>query len=312
MLFTSPQRAALVSVGSNTFLVGIKLAVGLLGGSAALLSEALHSGLDLLAALIAWISLRFAAHPPDREHPYGHGKWENISAFLEGLLILAVACGIFYESGRRLFTPVTLKYIPLGLAVLTISAVVNFGVSYAMNRAARRFDSVALEADAAHLRTDVYTSLGALLGLLGYYLTGHHLFDTLAALAVGAIIFGIGAKVTHGSLHGLLDTRLPEEEEETVRQIIAQTVPVLELREIHSRKAGPVRYLDLTLVVCRWETLEEIHRLCDRLEKQIQERFPGARIFIHPEPCLIQRGTQDAETCACPLRLNVTYPLKGS
>ena len=312
MLFTSPQRAALVSVTSNTFLVALKLAVALVSGSAALLSEALHSGLDLLAALIAWISLRFAAHPPDREHPYGHGKWENISAFLEGLLILAVALGIFYESGRRLFTPVTLKHIPLGLVVLTVSALVNFGVSYALNRAARRFDSVALEADAAHLRTDVYTSLGALLGLLGYYLTGHHLFDTLAALAVGAIILGIGAKVTHGALHGLLDTRLPEEEEETVRQIVAQTAPVLELREIQSRKAGPMRYLDLTLVGCRWETLEEIHRLCDRLEKQIQERFPGARIFIHPEPCLIQRDTQDAETCACPLRLNVTYPLKGS
>ncbi len=310
MFFSSPQRAALVSVTSNTFLVAIKLAVALVSGSAALLSEAMHSGLDLLAAVIAWISLRFAGHPPDREHPYGHGKLENISAFLEGLLILAVALGIFYESGRRLFEPVTLAYIPLGIAVLAISALVNFGVSFALTRAARRFDSVALEADAAHLRTDVYTSLGAFLGLMGYYVTGHHLFDTLAALAVGAIILGIGAKVTHGALHGLLDTRLPEEEEETVRRIVALTAPILELKEISSRKAGPVRYLDLTLVVCRWETLEEIHRLCDSLEKQIQEHFPGARIFIHPEPCLIRNEGRDAATCACPLRLNITYPLK--
>lgn len=312
MLFSTPSRTALVSVGSNTFLVAAKLAVALVSGSAALLSEALHSGLDLLASFIAWISLRFAAHPPDREHPYGHGKWENVSAFLEGLLILAVALGICYESGRRFFAPVTLKYIPWGLAILAVSALVNVGVSHALKRAARRFDSVALEADAAHLRTDVYTSLGALLGLMGYYLTGHHLFDTLAALAVGAIILSIGAKVTHGALHGLLDTRLPEEEEEAVRQIVSQTATILELRQINSRKAGPVRYLDLTLVVCRWESLEEIHRLCDRLEKRIQERFPGARIFIHPEPCLIQRETRDAETCTCPLRLNITYPLKES
>jgi cation diffusion facilitator family transporter len=310
MLFSTPQRAALVSVTSNTFLVGIKLAVAVLSGSAALLSEALHSSLDLLAALIAWISLRFAAHPPDREHPYGHGKWENISAFLEGLLILAVALGIFYESGRRLFEPVTLTYIPLGIAVLTVSALVNVGVSYTLKRAARRFDSVALEADAAHLQTDVYTSLGALLGLVGYYATGNHLFDTLAALAVGAIILTIGARVTHGSLHGLLDTRLPEAEEETVRQIIARTAPVLVLKEINSRKAGPMRYLDLTLVVCRWETLEEIHRLCDNLEQEIQGRFPGARIFIHPEPCLLRNEGDSAETCACPLHLNITYPLK--
>jgi cation diffusion facilitator family transporter len=312
MLFSTPTRAALISVGSNTLLVAAKLAVALASGSAALLSEALHSGLDLLASLIAWISLRFAAHPPDREHPYGHGKWENISAFLEGLLILAVSLGIFYESGRRLFTPVTLKYIPLGLGVLALSALVNFWVSTALSRAARRFDSLALDADAAHLRTDVYTSLGALLGLGGYYFTGHHLFDTAAALAVGAIILGIGGKVTHRALHGLLDTRLPEEEEEAVRQIIARTAPVLELREINSRKAGPVRYLDLTLVVCRWESLEEIHQLCDRLEKEIQERFPGARIFIHPEPCLIQRDTRDMATCSCPLRLNISYPLKKS
>lgn len=310
MLFSTPQRAALVSVTSNSFLVGIKLAVALASGSAALLSEALHSGLDLLAALIAWISLRFAAHPPDREHPYGHGKWENVSAFVEGLLILAVALWIFYEAGRRLFEPVTLSHVPLGIAVLAGSAAVNLGVSWALKRAARRFDSVALEADAAHLRTDVYTSLGALAGLAGYALTDHHLFDTVTALVVGTIILGIGVKVSHGALHGLLDTRLPEEEEEMVRRIVAQTAPVLELREITSRKAGPVRYLDLTLVVCRWETLEEIHRLCDRLEEQIQARFPGARIFIHPEPCLIRNEGGVVETCSCPLRLNITYPLK--
>jgi cation diffusion facilitator family transporter len=308
MFFSTPQRAILVSVASNTLLVAAKLAVALVSGSVALLSDALHSGLDLLTSCIAWISLRFAAHPPDREHPYGHGKWENISAFLEGLLILVVTFGIFYESGRRFFEPVTITFVPLALAVVAASAVVNIGVSWFLKRAARRFDSVALEADAAHLRTDVYTSVSAFLGLLGYYFTGHHLFDTVAAVVVGVIIFYIGAKVTHDALHGLLDTRLPEDEEEAVRRIVAQTEPILELREISSRKAGPVRYVDLTLVVCRWESLEEIHRLCDRLEKQIQERFPGARIFIHPEPCLLRRETWDAEACTCPLRLNITYP----
>ena len=195
------------------------------------------------------------------------------------------------------------------MVVLGGSALVNLWVSQALKRAARRFDSVALEADAAHLSTDVYTSVGALVGLGGYYLTGYHLFDTVAALAVGVIIFGIGIKFTHGALHGLLDTRLPVEEEEAVKRIVSQITPFLELKEIVSRKAGPVRYLDLTLTVCRWETLEEIHRLCDDLEDRIAERFPGARIFIHPEPCLIRRNTQNAETCECPLRLNISYPV---
>lgn len=310
MLFSTPSRAALVSIFSNTGLVAAKVVVAVMSGSAAMLSEALHSGLDLLASFIAWLSLRFAAHPPDREHPYGHGKWENVSAFLEGLLILGVALWVFYEAGQRLLTPVALTHISLAMAVVGGSALANLFVSYALRRAARRFDSVALEADAAHLSTDVYTSVGALVGLGGYWLTGHHLFDTGAALGVGAIIFGIGLKVTHRALHGLLDTRLPADEEEAVKKIISRVTPFLELKEIVSRKAGPVRYLDLTLTVCRWETLEEIHRLCDELEDRIEERFPGARVFIHPEPCLIRRGTREAETCECPLRLNISYPVK--
>jgi cation diffusion facilitator family transporter len=310
MLFSTPQRAALISVFSNTGLVGAKIVVAVLGGSAALLSEALHSGLDLVASFIAWLSLRFAAHPPDREHPYGHGKWENVSAFLEGLLILGVALWVFYEAGQRLFTPVALTHVSLAMVVLGGSALVNILVSQALRRAARRFDSVALDADAAHLSTDVYTSVGALAGLGGYWLTGYHLFDTGAALGVGVIIFGIGLKVTHGALHGLLDTRLPTEEEDAVKKIVAEVTSFLELKEIVSRKAGPVRYLDLTLTVCRWETLEEIHRLCDALEDRIKERFPGARVFIHPEPCLIRQYTQDAESCECPLRLNISYPVK--
>jgi len=311
MLFKTPQRAALISVFSNTGLVAAKIVVAFLSGSAALLSEALHSGLDLLASFIAWLSLRFAARPPDREHPYGHGKWENVSAFLEGLLILGVALWVFYEAGQRLFTPVAITHVPLAVGVLAGSALVNLLVSQALRRAARRFDSVALDADAAHLSTDVYTSVGALAGLGGYWLTGHHLFDTGAALGVGVIIFGIGLKVTHGSLHGLLDTRLPAEEEDAVRQIVSEIMPFLELKELVSRKAGPVRYLDITLTVCRWETVEEMHRLCDELEDRIEERFPGARVFIHPEPCLIRRGAQDADTCDCPLRLNISYPVKG-
>ena len=310
MLFSTPQRAALISVFSNTGLVAAKLVVAVLSGSAALLSETLHSGLDLLASFIAWLSLRFAAHPPDREHPYGHGKWENVSAFLEGLLILGVALWVFYEAGHRLFAPVAITHVSLAMAVLGGSALVNLLVSQALRRAARRFDSVALDADAAHLSTDVYTSVGALAGLGGYWLTGHHLFDTGAALGVGVIILGIGLTVTHGALEGLLDTRLLAEEEDAIREIVSQVTPLLELKELVSRKAGPVRYLDLTLTVCRWETVEEMHRLCDELEARIEERFPGARVFIHPEPCLIRRGTREADTCECPLRLNISYPIK--
>jgi cation diffusion facilitator family transporter len=189
------------------------------------------------------------------------------------------------------------------------SAAVNAAVSWALKKAAKRFDSVALDADAAHLATDVYTSLGALAGLGGYYLTGNHLFDTLAALGVGVIILGIGVRVTRGGVHGLLDTRLPEYEEEEVRQLVASFGPILEIKDLKSRKAGPVRYLNLTLMVCRWESLDQVHRLCDDLEARIKERFPGAHVFIHPEPCLIKEDyrPQDPEACVCPLRMNISY-----
>lgn len=310
MLFTTPTRAAFISVVSNTVLVLAKAAVAVASGSAALLSEALHSALDLLASLMAWISLRFATHPPDWQHPYGHGKWENLSAFLEGLLITAVALGVFYQSGPRLLRPVPVTLVPLGLIVLAASSGVNLLVSWALKRAARRFDSVALDADAAHLSTDVFTSLGAMAGLLGYQVTGNPLFDTAAALGVGLIILGIGLKVTYGALHGLLDTRLPALEEEEVRQLVHQLEPVLELKELRSRKAGPVRYLNLTLTVCRWESLEQIHRVCDELEAKIRERFPGAMIFIHPEPCLVKPADGDAASCTCPLQMNISYPVK--
>ncbi len=310
MFFSTPTRAAMISIISNTALVLAKAGVAVISGSAALMSEALHSGLDLLAALLAWISLRFAAHPPDWQHPFGHGKWENVSAFLEGLLIIVVALGVFYQSVPRLFQPVPLSWVPLGLLVLGASAVVNLGVSWALKRAARRFDSVALEADASHLSTDVYTSVGALLGLLGYQLTGHHLFDTIAALGVGLIILGIGLKVSHVGLHGLLDTRLPAAEEEAIRELVAATGPILEIKELRSRKAGPVRYINLTLTVCRWDSLDQVHKMCDDLEAKIQERFPGALVFIHPEPCLLKAEAQDWETCSCPLRLNISYPVK--
>jgi cation diffusion facilitator family transporter len=310
MLFSTPTRAALISVGSNTLLVLAKAAVAVLSGSAALLSEALHSGLDLLASLLAWISLRFSSHPPDWQHPYGHGKWENLSAFLEGLLIITVALGVFYQAGPRIMHPVPITLVPLGLTVLAASSGLNLLVSWALKRSARRFDSVALDADAAHLATDVYTSLGALAGLGAYQLTGNPLFDTVAALGVGLIILGVGLKVTYGALHGLLDTRLPAREEEEVREMVRGLEPILEIRDLRSRKAGPVRYLNLTLGVCRWESLDQIHRVCDQLEARIRERFPGAMIFIHPEPCLIKPTNGDPSTCACPLQMNISYPIK--
>ncbi|MBW1952715.1 MAG: cation transporter [Deltaproteobacteria bacterium] len=153
MFFKSPQPAALISIISNLTLTTGKAGVALLSGSTAILSEALHSSLDLMA----WLALKFSASPPDREHPYGHGKFENLSGFLEGLLIFGVAAGIFYQAGQRLFHTVLVRFLGTAMGVMGLSAGLNLVVATYLYKAARRFDSVALEADAAHLLTDVYT-----------------------------------------------------------------------------------------------------------------------------------------------------------
>lgn len=313
MFFSSPHRAALLSVISNLGLTALKAGVACVSGSAAILSEALHSSLDLLASLLAWLALKFSTSPPDRDHPYGHGKFENLSGFLEGMLIFAVAGGIFYQAGRRLFYPVPVHFLTMGMTVMGLSAGVNLVVATFLKKASRRFDSVALEADAAHLLTDVYTSIAVLAGLGGYYLSGHHLFDTLPALAVGLVILFTAARITWKSLSGLIDTRLPETEEQEIQNIVRSFSPILELIQLKSRKSGPIRHLDLVLLICGRESLIDIHTLCDQIEARIEARFPRAHVAIHPEPCLraaqsCERQDQPdaSELCICPFRLNIT------
>lgn len=307
MWFSSPQRTALISVASNLTLTAAKAVVAFLSGSTAILSEALHSSLDLLASCMAWLALKFSTSPPDREHPYGYGKFENLSGFLEGLLIVAVAAGVFYQAGRRLLHPVPVRLVSTGIAVMGLSAGLNLVVSTYLTKASHRFDSVALEADAAHLLTDVYTSVGVLAGLAGYYLTGHHLFDTLPALGVGLVVLFTALRITWKSLSGLLDTRLPETEEQEIRDIVRSFSPILELVRLQSRKSGPIRHLDLVLLICGRETLTEIHHLCDLIEAKIKARFPRAAITIHPEPCLRGQEPCISEPCVCPFRINIDY-----
>ncbi|MFP3868268.1 MAG: cation diffusion facilitator family transporter [Desulfobacteraceae bacterium] len=307
MFFKSPQRAALISIISNLTLTTGKAGVAVISGSTAILSEALHSSLDLLASLMAWLALKFSASPPDREHPYGHGKFENLSGFLEGLLIFGVAAGIFYQAGHRLLHPVPVRFLTIAMGIMGLSAGLNLIIATYLYKAARRFDSVALEADAAHLLTDVYTSVGVLIGLVGYYLSGHHLFDTIPALLVGLVILYTAFKITWKSLAGLIDTRLPEIEEGEIRSLVQSFSPVLELTQLKSRKSGPTRHLDLNLLICGRESLTKIHSLCDEIEDKIKARFPRAEVQIHPEPCISGENHCKSETCICPFRLDITY-----
>lgn len=284
-LTRTKTRAAALSIASNSVLILVKIGVGLAMGSISVVAEGLHSMLDLVAAIIAFFGIRIASRPPDADHPFGHGKAESLSASIEGGLIFLAAAVIVFEAGRRIFAGVSLQLLEMGMGVMLLSAVVNIGVSRYLFRVARRTDSVALEADAWHLTTDVYTSLGVLVGLVVVRLTGFNLLDPLIAMGVAVLIVKAAWDVTRKSWTGLLDERLPAEEEGIIAAaILEHGREMVGFHQLRTRKSGSVRYIDLHLVLEKNVTLEQAHKLCDHLEADIKTRLPGSALNIHCEP----------------------------
>lgn len=281
------QAAAGLSIGSNTLLVLAKLAVGLRTGSVSVLSEAAHSATDLLASAIAFISVRFSDHPPDEEHPYGHGKLESVSGFLEALLIMGAALYIVVEAVHKLRAPAA-ETPPVGAAllVMAISIAVNLGVSAYLRKVARETDSQALLADAEHLTTDVLTSVAVLVGLALVHFTGLAWLDPATGLLVACMIARTGWQLTSQSVHTLLDTRLPDEEEARIRAILDGDPRVLGYHKLRTRKSGSLRLVDLHVQMEDECSLLVAHTTVEELEDAIRRTLGDAIVSIHPEPFL--------------------------
>lgn len=286
------KRAALVSIVSNICLTVLKLAAGIFTGSVAILSEAAHSGMDLVAALMAYISVRVADRPPDAGHPYGHGKAENIAALFEGLLIVAAGGMIIWESAAALLVPHTIPGLGAGAAVMLFSGVVNILVSRHLFRVGKRTESDALIADAWHLRTDVYTSLGVF-AALGCIMLGEHLLpgrdfsiiDPLCALAVAMIIFKTGFSLSLDAVNKLLDQSLSPEDLELIMRHIRISAPYIKgYGEIRTRRSGSSRIIYMELKVDGSMNVDEAHRRGEELADSIREHFPDSRIEFHLEP----------------------------
>ena len=278
------SNAARLSVASNATLVALKLGVGVWIGSVAVISEAIHSGVDLLAALIALYAVRMADAPPDRDHPYGHGKVESISGTVEALLIGAAGLWIVYEAIRGLLTPRPSAAIGWGVAVMGFSAVVNAFVSRHLFRVAREYDSVALEADAHHLSVDVWASLGVFVGLGLVVLTGWRVLDSLIALMVGGLILYTAYGITQRAFAPLLDTTLPEEEVATIKAALRGDARVRGYHHLRTRKAGSVRFVDFHLLLDDDLTLAQSHRISHEVKDLVLAALPGAVVEIHIEP----------------------------
>lgn len=283
---------ALLSVISNTTLVVFKLIVGLAIGSVSVVSEAIHSGVDLIAAAIALFAVRTSSKPADREHPFGHGKVENISGAVEALLIFLAAGWIIYEAVRKLRHPEPIETAGWGVAVMLVSAVANTIVSTMLFRVGKEADSVALEADAWHLRTDVYTSAGVMAGL-GAIWVGQVLFpgtnlswvDPVCAIAVAMLIIKAAWELTVQAGRDLLDASLPEEEQQLIRQLIVQHIPEgVGFHDLRTRKAGSQRFVEFHLDCPASVSLGDAHAMSDTVECAILGRLPGTRVTVHAEP----------------------------
>ncbi len=293
------NAVATLSVASNSLLVVAKLIIGLLIGSVSVMSEAIHSGVDLIAALIALLAVRSSGKPADREHPFGHGKIENISGAIEALLIFLAAGWIIYEAIRKMFRPEPLEQVGWGwgVAVMFLSAGLNMIVSHMLFKVARKTESIALEADAWHLRTDVWTSAGVMFGL-GLIWVGEIIFparhfrwiDPVSAIGVALLIIKAAWDLTVQSSRDLIDANIPAGEEQWIRQYLhdLQTdrnkPDIFGYHKLRTRRSGNIRFVEFHLFVSPNLSVDEGHRITWMVKADIHQRLPGSDVLIHIEP----------------------------
>jgi cation diffusion facilitator family transporter len=293
-------RVARLSIISNTILVFGKLFIGIITGSVSVVSEAIHSAIDLLAAVIAYFSIRAAARPPDNEHQFGHGKIETVSGYIEAVLIFFAAVLIIHEAIDKIVNKTGVELIWLGLIIMGVSIILNWFVSRRLMAVAKKYNSIALEADALHLSTDIYTSLGVMVGLGIVQITGYKIIDPIVAIFVATLIIGAAYKLTRKSVSDLVDVKLTDEEEITIKKILGEhTSEFIEYHEMRTRKAGNTRFIDLHLVVNKQLPVGDGHKLTDHLENDLINAFPEARIMIHIEPCN-ENCPECAKEITCP------------
>jgi cation diffusion facilitator family transporter len=277
------KRVALVSVFAAVFLTGFKLVIGVLTGSLGILSEALHSALDLVAAVITYFCVRVSDKPADREHHYGHGKIENLSAFIETLLLLVTSGWIIYEAVSRLMSGNTHIEVTVWSYVVVISSIViDFTRSRALLKVAKKHNSQALEADALHFSTDIWSSSVVLLGLICANF-GFFNADPIAALVVAVIVIFVSYKIGKKAIDVLLD-KAPQDTLEKVHQAIATFPEVKHTHNVKVRTAGADTFIKMNIHLDPHLSLLQVHEICDKIEQEVSQLIQRSEVYIHAEP----------------------------
>jgi cation diffusion facilitator family transporter len=276
-------KVARLSILSNTLLIIMKVIVGFLSGSVSIISEAIHSSMDLIAALIAFFSVKVSDFPPDTRHPYGHGKVENVSGVIEAILIFVAAIWIIVEAIKKLTgAEIQLEKIWVGSVVMAISAIVNILVSRRLYKVARETKSVALEADALHLKTDVYTSAGVAVGLLLIILTDIKWLDPIVAILVALFIIRESYSLLNRAFRPLLDSAWSDDEIEGLESKLNQME--VNYHNLRTRVAGNYRFIDIHVEIPENESVGSAHKYCDMIENELISAYENLSVTIHVEP----------------------------
>jgi cation diffusion facilitator family transporter len=281
----STRSYAVLSIVAAVLTIGLKLGAYLLTGSVGLFSDAAESVVNLVAAVAALWALLYASRPPDEEHTFGHDKAEYFSSGLESALILIAAIWIGITAWDRLMDPQPLHNVGIGLSITLIAAAINGGVALVILRAGRRLRSITLQADAQHLLTDVWTSLGVVLGIATVQLTGWLVLDPLIGLLVTANILWTGVRLLRDTAQGLLDRALPPEDREVISRVLSRYEEKgIKFHALRTRASGARRFISMHVLVPGEWTVQQGHDLSEQIEKDLAEALPQSTFFIHIEP----------------------------
>ena len=285
-MLSTKTGAARLLIGAVIGLVLLKIAVGWVTGSVSVLAQAADSALDLFGAAVTYSAVRVASKPADGEHPYGHGKVEDIAGVVQGILIFAGGVLIVYASIHRIVVGATVELAEAGIGAMLVSIVVSIFLSRHLLNVSRATGSVALEANARNIAADVYSALAVLVGLAIVRFTGLGIADSVIAIGVAGYVLVVAHRTVRSSLSGLIDTRLPPSQERLVEDALAKhRQQVVSYHALRTRRAGSQYHIDLHLVMPKDMALQEAHEVCDRIEAEIQTGLPQSSVTIHVEPC---------------------------
>jgi len=285
-MFSTARGATRLSLIVIIALVTLKLVAAVLTGGISIIAQAIDSLLDLVAIAITFAAITVAAKPADKEHPFGHGKVENVAGVGQAALIFAAGGLIIFTAVRRIITGATLELTEVGIGVMIASIVASIFLSRHLHKVARANDSIALEANAHNIATDVYSAAAVLAGLIAIRFTGLNILDPIIALGVSALIIKAAYGVLKKSFGPLVDVRLPQTEEDAIRScIMKQGYQLVDFHDLRTRKSGAQRFVELHLIMPRDISVEEAHQVSNRLEQCIKTRLPNTSITIHIEPC---------------------------